>query len=72
MEADEDLRLAVSLGFFLLDVPGLPGGVDLERGLIRYDPTLPHAERAQLVCQAIRWALAPAREKISADDVTMT
>lgn len=60
-DSREDLQLATSLGFFLLTVRGLAGGVELEvtpQGgrLIRYDPEIAPALRAQLVCRAIRSA----------------
>ncbi|MEZ4337163.1 MAG: hypothetical protein R3B82_11105 [Sandaracinaceae bacterium] len=51
---EEDLRLAVALGLFILGTVGTPGGVQLEAPLLRYDPTLPPSERARLVCAALR------------------
>ena len=53
-EGAEDLRLAVRLGLLVRAVRGLPAGVELDRGLIRYDPALDPGERALRVCAAIR------------------
>lgn len=58
-----DLRLACCLGLFVLHVRGLPGGVQLDGMVLRYDPALPQGERAMLVCREIRRA----QERASAE-----
>lgn len=51
---EEDLRLAAELGWLVLPVNGLEGGVLLTNGVLRYDPLLPSGDRARAVCRALR------------------
>lgn len=50
--SDADLRLAVRLGFFLLEERGIDT-VRIRQGVMEYDPLLPPGTRAMLVCRAI-------------------
>jgi hypothetical protein len=56
---DEDLRLAVSLGFWLLPVAGEPAA-RVDGWVLRFDPSLTDTERSVQVCRALR-------EKIESD-----
>lgn len=59
-----DLRLALRRGWLLLSAPGL-GGVEVfgtMRGVIRYDSTLPAAERAPLMLALMRDHEPPAEQ----------
>lgn len=47
-------------GLFLLPVRGL-GGAEVHEGVLRYDPAIRPAERAQLVLAALRTASARIR-----------
>ena len=50
-----DLELAASIGFLVLPVEG--ADVSIERGVLRYDPSMPHERRAAATIAALeKWA----------------
>lgn len=53
---EDDLKLAVRLGFFIKHEHGLQEGVTISGRLLCWDPGLPPARRAQLVCAALAHA----------------